>query len=585
VVAEAPSIADVVASLQGLPIAQFLELSYRQLQLRDPDRLCINGLAEEYGVTSNRFTDMSDAYVRETQQLESAILDLLGTYNRDGLAPELQVSYDVYEWYLDDLVRGHEFTYYDFPVNSMTIWGKQNWLIDFMVSYQPIRDRQEAEAYIARLAQIDSWVEQLLEGLKLREQAGVVPPSYIVEDSIGQVEGHLRIGRGGLVQAQAVELYTSFRQKLRQVEGLSEDERQVLLDSALAEIEGTFVPAFLELRDYLVHLERLASETPGVHQFPEGEGYYAYVLRHETSSDMDPGQIHELGLSEVARLQAEMVAAGAELGYPAGISMAELEARLATDAGYLEGDALLAEFHRLLDAADGATSSFFDLLPSAELAIEREPFGSGIGYYLPPPLDGSGPGVFYTNVDYPFSRHIIPTYIYHETVPGHHLQGALTRELELPAFRRELELNGYMEGWAVYAELLAWEMGLYEDDPLGNLGRLGFELSRAARLVIDTGIHAKGWTRREAAAYYEAATGRPTSPAAMDRYIILPGQGCGYTVGLLKILELRQRAIDGLGDEFDIKEFHNVVLGNGSLPLEILERVVDDWIDEAAKKE
>ena len=174
--------------------------------------------------------------------------------------------------------------------------------------------------------------------------------------------------------------------------------------------------------------------------------------------------------------------------------------------------------------------------------------------------------------------HIIPTYIFHETVPGHHLQGALSRELDLPTFRSELEPNGYMEGWAVYAEHLAWEMGLYENDPLGNLGRLGMELSRAARLVIDTGIHAKGWSRQEAAAYYEEATGRPAVPAAMHRYIILPGQGCGYTVGLLKILELRQQAMDWLGDEFDIKEFHNVILGNGPLPLGILERLVEDWI-------
>ena len=258
--------------------------------------------------------------------------------------------------------------------------------------------------------------------------------------------------------------------------------------------------------------------------------------------------------------------------------MAELEERLAADGDPLEGEALLAEYERLIAKAEKAADSFFDLLPQAELIIQPEPFGSGIGYYLPPPLDGSGPGRFYTNLDIPILGHIIPTFIFHETVPGHHLQGALARELDLPTFRREIELNGYAEGWAVYAEFLAREMGLYENDPLGNLGRLGFELSRAARLVIDTGIHAEGWTRQEAAAYYEEATGRPSSPSSMHRYIILPGQGCGYTIGLLKILDLRQQAMDRLGDEFDIKEFHDVILGNGPLPLEILERVVDDWI-------
>jgi uncharacterized protein (DUF885 family) len=574
-----PSIADVLASLDGLPIDQFFELSYRQLQLRDPDTLVINGLAGEYGVANDRFTNMSDGYMRETQQLESAILDLLRTYDRSALPPGQQLSYDVYEWYLDDLVRGHEFTYHDYPVNSLTIWGKQNWLIDFMVSYQPIADKQDADDYIARLSQMDTWVEQLLAGLKSREQAGFVPPSYIIEESIGQVEGHLQMQGPGSSQAQAIELYTSFRQKLHQVDGISAQEKQLLFDSALTEIEQTFIPAFLELRYYLLYLETIAGDAPGVYRLPEGQAYYAYVLRHQTSTDMSPEQIHELGLSEVARIQAEMRAIAAEMGYPENISMADLEERTSAHGDQLEGEALLAEYERLIAGANQAAGSFSDLLPGAELAIQPEPFGSGIGYYLPPPLHGSGPGVFYTNLDYPIPRHIIPTYVFHETIPGHHLQGALARELDLPTFRRELDLNGYVEGWAVYAERLAWEMGLYENDPLANLSRLGFELSRAARLVIDTGIHAKAWTRHEAAAYYEGATGRPASPSSMHRYIILPGQGCGYTIGLLKILELRQLAMDQLGDRFDIKEFHNVVLGNGSLPLEVLESLVQNYID------
>jgi uncharacterized protein (DUF885 family) len=578
------SIADILAQLEGLPFDEFIEGSYRQLQLRDPDRLFTSGLAGEYGVPNDRFTDMSDGYVRQTRQLEAAILDLLRTYDRDALSPDRQLSYDVYEWVLDDRVRGHQFMYYDYPVNSMTIWGKQNWLIDFMVNYQPIVGQQDAadetsEDYITRLSQIDTWVEQLLAGLKLREQAGVVPPRYIIEESIGQVEGHLHIQGPNSFDVEAIELYASFRQKLDRVEGMSAGEKQALLDAARTKIEGTFIPAYLELRDYLLYLETVAGKVSGVSRFPEGQAYYAYVLRHQTGSDMSPEQVHELGLSEVARLQTEMRAAAAELGYPPDISMAELEERLAARGDYLEGNALLAEYERLIAEAEQATGSFFDLLPRAELTIQREPFGSGIGYYLPPPLDGSGPGTFYTSPEVPIARHVIPSFIFHETIPGHHLQGALARELDLPTFRRELDLNGYVEGWAVYAERLAWEMGLYDDDPLGNLGRLGFELSRAARLVIDTGIHTKGWTRQQAADYYEEATGRPASPAAMNRYVILPGQGCGYTLGLIKILELRQRAMDQLGDQFDIKEFHRVVLSNGSMPLEVLERVVQDCID------
>ncbi|MEJ2736700.1 MAG: DUF885 domain-containing protein [Anaerolineae bacterium] len=516
--------------------------------------------------------------MRETQQLETAILDRLRTYDRNALSREQRLSYDVYEWFLDDRVRGHPFTYYDYPVNSLTIWGKQNWVIDFMVNHQPITSKQEAADYVVRLSQLDTWVEQLLAGLKRREEAGVVPPKYILEESIGQVEGHLHLQGPDSFDVEAIELYASFRQKLEQVEAIGADEKQDLMDASRAEIEQTFIPAFLELRDYLVYLQTVATRTSGVWRLPDGEAYYAYLLRHETGTDLSPEEIHELGLSEVARIQAEMRAAAGEIGYPQDISLAELEERLAADSDQFQGEALLAECDRLIAEADRATGSFFGLLPEAELAIQPEPFGSGIGYYVPPPLAGSGPGTFYTNLDVPLPAYIIPSYVFHETVPGHHLQGALARELDLPTFRRELELNGYAEGWAVYAENLAWEMGLYEDDPLGNLGRLGFELSRAARLVIDTGIHAKGWTRQEAAAYYEEATGRPASPSSMNRYVILPGQGCGYTIGLLKILDLRQQAMDRLGDKFDIKEFHDAILGHGPVPLEILERAVEDWI-------
>jgi uncharacterized protein (DUF885 family) len=567
-----------LAQLEGLPIDEFFARSYRQLQLRDPDTLVVNGLADEYGVANERFTDMSDGYLHETQQLEVAILDLLRTYDYDALSPDQQLSYDIYEWILDDRVRGHPFTYYDYPVNPLTIWGKQNWLIDFMGNHQPITGKQDAADYVARLSQIDTWVAQLLAGLKRREQAGVVPPKYIIEESIDQIEGHLHMHGPDLFDIEAIELYASFRKKLDQVEGIDAEEKQDLLNATRTEIEQTFIPAFFELREYLIYLETVATGTSGVWRFADGEAYYAYLLRHETGTDLTPEQIHKVGLSEVARIQAEMLAAAVEMGYLQDINLAELEERLAAQSDYFEGKALLAEYNRLIAEAEQATGSFFDLLPEAQLVIQPEPFGSGIGYYLPPPLAGSGPGTFYTNLELPLPGHIIPSFIFHETVPGHHLQGALARELDLPSFRRELELNGYAEGWAVYAEHLAWEMDLYENDPLGNLGRLGFELSRAARLVVDTGIHDKGWSREEAAAYYEEATGRPTNPSSMHRYIILPGQGCGYTIGLLKILDLRQQAMDRLGEGFDIKEFHNVILGNGPMPLEILERVVEDWI-------
>ena len=574
-----PSIPEILSLLEGLSIDEFFEESYRQLQLRDPDQLFLDGLADEYGLPNDRFTNLSAEYLRDTQQLEGGILDILRTYDRKALSADEQLSYDIYEWYLNDLVRGHEYQYYDYPVNSLTIWGKHNWLVDFLANQFPITDMQDAEDYLARLSQTGTWVDQLIAGLKLREEVGVIPPRYLIEESISQIEEHVIPIGPDKYFVKGNELYTSFQAKLDLVEGITSQDKQILLGTALEEIEKTFIPAFLKLQTYLEYLEIRASSKSGLYQYPYGQDYYAYMLRHEAGTDLTPEQIHELGRAEVARLKGEILQEAVQMGYPENMSLPELQERLVEDSELLGGESMLSEFEELIEMANQATDSYFDLLPEGELVIKPEPFGSGIGYYQSPPLDGSGPGVFYTNFEMIMPAYLVPSYVYHETVPGHHLQIALARELDLPTFRRALVYNAYAEGWAVYAEHLAWEMGLYEDDPLGNLGRLDFELARAARLVVDTGIHALGWTRQDAADYYEEATGRPAHPVAMNRYVVLPGQGCGYTIGMLKILELRQRAMDQLGEIFDLKAFHNLILGQGSLPLEILDRVVEEWIE------
>jgi uncharacterized protein (DUF885 family) len=572
------SMADIVAGLEDLPIDTFFEESFRQLQLRDPERLIYDGLADEYGVGNDQFTDMSDAYVRETQKLEATILNLLRTYDRDTLTREQQLSYDIYEWYLDDLVRGHEFRYYNYPVNSMSIWDVQNALIDFMVNYHPVTNRKDAEDYITRLSKLDTWMEQLLEGLRLREEAGVILPRYIIQESRQQVLDHLQTQATGAPNPEEIVLYTSFREKLDPLDVLGAEEKQALLDAALAEVEQTFVPAFQALSDYLAYLETVATDDVGAGKLPHGAAYYTHALRSETSTNLTPDEIHEIGLAEVARIQAEMRAIAAELGYPEDISMIELSRYLWEDSEYFEGTALVAEYERIIAEIDEASAAVFDLRPSTGVTVEQEPFGATVAYYRLPALDGSRPGAFYVNLDYATPHYRMPTLTYHETIPGHHLQVALARELDLPTFRRALVFNAYAEGWALYAERLAWEMGMYEDDPLGNLGRLQYELLRAARLVVDTGIHDRGWTWQEGAAYFEEAMGWSHSQVHMVRYIIMPGQASGYKIGMIKILELRQRAMDALGEQFDLKEFHNVILVQGSMPLEILERVVDDWI-------
>jgi uncharacterized protein (DUF885 family)/pimeloyl-ACP methyl ester carboxylesterase len=571
-------VADIVASLEGLPIDEFFEESYKQLLLRNPEYLTDVGLAEAYGLRHDQLNDLSDAYIRETQQLESAILNLLRGYDRAMLTPDQQISYDVYEWYLDDLVRGHEFMYHNYPVTHfLGSWDDE--LIRLLTELHPLDDQQDAEDYISRLSQVDDQAEQLLDGLKRREELGIIPPKFIVGMALQNL--------GGIANnsPRYTPFYTAFDEKLQGIEGLGEPEKQALLEAAETEIAESVIPGFRALTDYFTTLQASTTDDEGVWKFPNGDAYYAYILRQQASVDITPEEVHELGLAEVERIQAEMRQAFDELGYPQGASLGDLMNRAIEDGGFYdtrtqEGkEQVVKAFEDLLDEADQALDAVVDIRPKAEVVVVGGPYG---GFYVPGPLDGSRPGAFHASTGGSWTpKFNMPTIAYHEAIPGHHFQIAIAQEMDVPLFRNDVFFNGYGEGWALYAERLAWELGLYDDDPYGNLGRLQLELLRAIRLVVDTGIHAKQWTRVESKAYMNEALGDPSGRWSheVERYIVMPAQATGYKIGMLKILELRQRAMDELGDEFDIKEFHNLLLGSGSMPLDILERVVQDYID------
>jgi uncharacterized protein (DUF885 family) len=582
-----PSIDEILAGLEGLPIDEFFAESVRQLRLRDPDILFADGLAEVYGVELGpQFTNLSADYISATQRLERETLDLLRTYDRSALSAEQQISYDVMEWYLTIQVQGHAFADYKVLVNPT--WGLQNWPIDFLLE-QPLESKEDAENYIARLSNVDTWMDQVIAGLERNERVGAIPPKYVLEDTIAQLDALLRIQGTTSTDARTLELYTSFRSKLYQAADLGEDERDVLLNAALTELEETFVPAYLALRDQLVYLTTIALEDPNQWRLPGGEAYYTYLLAYYTGTDLSADELHALGLAEVARIQEEFRNAAVELGYPAELTMAELNQRISEESQYTTGQALRQKYEQILAAADQAADDYFDLRTSADVVIRSEPIGVP-AYYSQPAPGSSDPGVMPVNLSLSpllvnYNEHVL---VHHETIPGHHTQVALAQELDLPGYQRFHNANpylqkyqflSYVEGWALYAEGLAWEMGLYDDDPFANLGRLRLQLFRAVRMVVDTGIHAKGWTLDEAAAYLEEATGISQSYSSLSRYLVNPGYPCSYSMAKIKILELRQRAMEQLGDGFDIKEFHNVVLGNGILPIGVLEDVVNDWIE------
>ena len=568
---EASSIDKIVASLEDLPLNLFFEESFKQLVLRYPETITEEGLDKIFGTGNNQLNNLSDSYIRETQTLEKAVLEILRTYDRESLPADQQVSYDVYEWYLDDLVRGHEFMYYDYPVTHF-ITGVQNQTINFFTDIHPVTNKQDAEDYITRLSQVDTKFEQLIEGLKLRQEAGVVLPEFVIQWTIGDIRSMANAA------PRATPFYSSFAEKVRQIEGLSDEEQQALLDAAELEIEASVTPAFKALADTLDQQASIATSDHGVWKFPNGEAYYQYTLSHHTSTDMTPDEIHELGLQEVDRLTGEMRAIFTELGYPENESLNSLFGRVVSDSGELYGQEIVAGYEAIITEAEQKVSAAFDLRPQADVVVLGVPHG---GYYIGPARDGSRPGAFYATQNGSETKFSMPSLAYHEAVPGHHFQIAIAQELDLPGFRTAVGSTAYTEGWALYAELLADELGFYEDDPFGNLGRLQMEIFRAARLVVDTGIHAKGWTFDQGVNYMQENTGMPPGQVQFEvsRYISWPGQATAYKIGMLKILELRQRAIAQLGDQYDLKEFHNVVLGNGSMALDVLDRVVQDYID------
>jgi uncharacterized protein (DUF885 family) len=562
---------DLSAGLEGMDFNSFLEESYKRLLLRYPQTITELGLAQAYGVRNDRLNNLSEAYLNQTQQLEASILASLQGYDRSQLTPEQQLSADIYTWYLDDLVRGQAYRHYDYPVSFLITTGVQEQLLQLFTDLHPLSDRQDAEDYINRLSQVDNQFSQLIDGLVRREAEGVVMPRFLIPWVLGDIQEMAQS------EAQDTPFYKAFAEKTAELTDLSAAEREALLAAAEKEISESVLPAYRALADYLEDIQQKATNDAGVWKFPNGEAYYAHALRHHTTTELSAEEIHQLGLEQLDRIHAEMRTAFAALGYPDEDSIPALYSRLAQESGCYQGEEIAAAYEALIQEAEQNVTPVFDLRPKAGVIVIA---GENGDYYTPPAVDGSRPGMFYARVTGVEPRYNMPTLAYHEAVPGHHFQLALALEQPLPSFRKGGQFMAFTEGWALYAERLVSELGFYRDDPYGDLGRLQAEAFRAARLVVDTGIHAKKWTFDQAVDFMVENTGLPGEvvQGEVGRYILWPGQATAYMVGMLKILEVRQKAMDALGDQFNLTEFHNLLLQNGSIPLETLEQIVDEYI-------
>jgi uncharacterized protein (DUF885 family) len=568
-----------------MQIDHFYERVFIAFMLDRPQTLSEIGIIDNTWLDfhSGKLDDASpDVTERDVKRIADD-LEILHQYDPADETPNQRLSTAILDWFLDNEARGAPYRYHDYPVNQL--FGVQSEEPDFMVHIHRVIDERSARRYVERLNGFGRYFDQIIEGLKLRESKGVVPPKFVVTKVLAQMRGFT----GTTVQENL--LYTNFAEKLDQLKELDPKVKADLLASASQAIETQVYPAYARLTEYETGLEPRARTTDGVWALPDGDAYYAWKLRSETTSDMTPAEVHQFGLDEVKRIQAEIVPILDGIGAPPGPVGARIAA-LQADPQYLypnndDGRAqMLARYRTLLDEMGAALPKYFALLPKGKLEVEAVPAFKAAtapgAYYQGGSLDGGREGTFFANVANTAAtpRWAMKTLAYHEGVPGHHLQISLANEMSgVPTFRRILGFTAYAEGWALYSERLAWELG-FELDPLDNLGRLQAELFRATRLVVDTGIHYQRWTREQAIQYMLETTGMEEGDvtAEIERYIVNPGQACAYKIGLAKILELRDAAKTALGDRFDLKEFHRAVLQDGGLPLSILDQRVREWI-------
>ncbi|MDP6540776.1 MAG: DUF885 domain-containing protein, partial [Planctomycetota bacterium] len=538
---------------------------------------------------SDELEDLSlEAGQREQARAEAA-LQGLRAFADDDLSASQRRSYEILEWFLEQQVAGAAFLQHGYPVNAFDGW--QGFLPDFLLNVHQVNDPGDARSYLARLEKVEAAIDQLIARLHAAAERGIVPPRFVLERT--------REGMAELTGPEPAEnaLVAKLARRVTELPEIEEGRAAALVSRAEQVVATSLLPAYAKLDSALATLLEDATSDAGVWKLPDGEAYYRHVLRGHTTTALTPDEVHAIGQREVERIHGEMRRLFAERGTPTEDPVAGLQA-LAREPSQQyphddEGRAqILADHQAIIDEVWARLPEWFPRIPRSPVTVERVPLfreaGSAGAYYNPPPLDGSKPGIFYKNLANveESARFGMRTLTMHEAVPGHHLQIALAMESqELPLFRRFLTFTAFVEGWALYSERLSAEVGLFPT-PEDRLGQLQAENFRAVRLIVDTGLHAKRWSREKAIDTMIGLTGMPRTDVVreVERYVVAPGQACAYKIGQLQILALRARAREALGQAFDLRAFHGLVLDGGSRPLEILEREVDAWIEAGGQR-
>ena len=548
---------------------------------RNPVMQTYLGIKTDY----DKWQDLSEENSAKELAFAKEALQRIQVIDITKVDKQTKLSFKLLSQKLEQQIADYQWRHHNYPVNQM--FGVHSRIPALLINQHSIKDVKQAHDYIARVKNSKLLLEQLIEQLQIRADKGIIAPKFVFAHVIRDSK-NLIVGVP-FDEGTDSTLYADFKKKIAALE-ISEAQKQALTAELTSALTNEFKAGYQQLVSYLTELEKKADNTDGAWKFPQGDKFYNNALNRTTTTDLTADDIHQIGLDEVKRIHDEMRVIMNKVGFKGNLT--EFFAFMRHDPQfYYAGDdagrqRYLTEATDLINTMKGELDQLFITKPKADLKVKKvEAFrekSAGKAFYQQPAPDGSRPGIYYANL---YDMEAMPTYqmealAYHEGIPGHHMQIALKQELEsIPKFRKFGGYTAYSEGWGLYSEMIPKEIGFYQD-PYSDFGRLAMELWRACRLVVDTGIHNKKWTRAQGLAYYVDNTPNAESDAVkmVERHVVMPSQATAYKIGMLKIVQLRAKAKQQLGDKFDIREFHDVVLTNGAVPLNVLEDMVNDYI-------
>ena len=564
---------------------RFVQKAYKQVLYRSPEELASLGIDER----RSEWNDYSQENLKKENELNEKILNKLLKFNVESFSLKSQLDWKIFKRMLENDLDSYKYRFYFYREHQF--FGRHSAINSFLLNEHTIESVRSAKNYIARVRAVKKDLHDLDQHLLLAQEKSIIPPRWVFD----KVEKNIvRLLKGAPLDDSGEDhlLVKDFKEKIQSL-NLSQKKQEKLVRYLHQALKEFYKPAYEKHLGVWQKIHLTSRTKDGVWQHPGGDDYYTFILKKHTTTDLTPDQIHQMGLKQVRRIHKEMMKIKRKLGFKGSLIEFFNDFRNNKKFYYSNPDQYIKDTHQAFLKAEKLMPDFFNLLPQYSIKIKpvesfRSPF-SGSAFYEAPSIDGSRPAIYFVNL---YNLREQPKYklkalSYHETLPGHHLQISISMKSDISEFRRyNSHFTAFLEGWALYAERLAKKMGLYST-LYDEFGRLSMELMRACRLVVDTGLHYKKWSKEKAIEYLvkNSDASYDSSVRSVDRYIVNPGQATAYMIGFLKIMELRKQAEEELKEKFDIKEFHSQVLQNGALPLDLLEEIVFSWIEEIKKND